>query len=79
MNIVVDGQERYVAGNGGEIRKARRAVIVEVHQKYENALQEAGFLQRIYLRCKRWLELRRRLNQLDHDLDRNLYLNSHKI
>jgi hypothetical protein len=74
MNIVADGWERYVASNGGKIRKARRAVIAEVNQKYRNALQEASFLQQHYLKFKRWLELRRRLNQLEQDLDRNLYL-----
>lgn len=76
MNIIADGQERYVASNGSKIRKARRAVIAEVSKKYKGALQDASFLQRHYLRCKRWLELRRKLNELEQDLARNLYLNS---
>ncbi len=74
MNIVADGRERYVASNPGKIRKARKAVMAEVDQKYKGALQEAGLLQRGYLKCHRWLELRRKLYQLKQDLDKNLYL-----
>ncbi len=73
MNIVEDGKERYIESNRGKIRKMRRLVIIEVNQKYEDAIRESNSVRRVYLRCKRWLELRQKLNQLQQDLDRNLY------
>lgn len=74
MNIVEDGQRRYVASNGGKICRARRVVMVEVNQKYKHALQEASYFQHRYLRFRRWLELSRRLRELEADLSRQLYL-----
>ncbi len=79
MNIVVDGQERYVAANPDKILRARRLVLLEVCRAYQADLENAGFLGRFYLRCKRWLELKRKLAQLDHDVEKNLYLNVYKI
>lgn len=74
MNIVADGQERYVAANPGKILRARRLVIREVCRAHHTDLKNANGLKQVYLKCKRWLELHRKLNELQQDLDRNLYL-----
>jgi hypothetical protein len=75
MKIVADGQESYVASNGGKIRKARKLVRLEVYRRYKLDISNAGAARCVYLKCKRWLELQRKLNRLEQDLSRNLYLN----
>jgi hypothetical protein len=74
MNIVDGGQERYSLSNEGRLRRAQRVLLLEVCRAYQDDLASADFIKRVYLRCKRWLELRQKLNQLQQDLDRNLYL-----
>jgi hypothetical protein len=79
MNIIADGYERYVFSNPGKICRARRLVLVKVCRAYQHDLEKTNVARRVYLKCKRWLELRRELSQLDQDLANNLYLNSSNI
>jgi hypothetical protein len=73
MHIVADGYERFVGNNEARFRRMKRVIRVDVCRNYQALLEQSSFTRRNYLRLKRWLELRRKLAQLDRELARNLY------
>jgi hypothetical protein len=74
MNIVEDGQKRYLGSNARKLSRARRLLRLEVCRAYQGDLENADAVGRFYLKSKRWLELRRKLNRLEADLAGHLYL-----
>lgn len=73
MHIVADGYERFVVSNEARLRRMKRVIRIDVCRNYQTLLEQSNVVQRNYLRLKRWLELQRKLAQLEQDLVRNLY------